>query len=62
MVFRDMFKKTTYIRVELSKEEQKKIKKARNNAISAEEKEPTIPEGMWTKCDHCGDMIYIQKI
>lgn len=62
MVFRDMFKKTTYIRVDLSKEEQKKIEKARNNAISNDEKEPTIPEGMWTKCDHCGEMIYTEDL
>ena len=60
MLFRDMFKKTTYIRVDLNKEE--KTRQINGERYSQEEKEPAIPEGMWTKCNYCGEMIYTEDL
>lgn len=71
MKFRDMFKKTTYIRVEMNHDVHNKqanqiIEKNNNRIIEKneleEEKEPTIPKGMWTKCNHCGEMIYTEDL
>lgn len=41
------FKKTTYISIDTIKPDQ-----------NAEYKEPSVPEGLWIKCSHCGQMIY----
>ena len=60
MVFRDMFKKTTYIRVDIGKEEAEKTNQI--NRGQNVEKEPSIPEGMWTKCNVCGEMIYTEDL
>lgn len=52
-MLREMFKKTTYISIETDDGE-------------SEEKrayaEPSVPEGLWTKCSHCGQMIYTEDL
>lgn len=47
-MLRDRFKKTTYISISGKKE----------NRIEEEHNIPTVPEGLWIKCEGCGQTIY----
>lgn len=51
-MLKEMFKKTTYITIE-SKEEMNRPLKHQG---------PSIPEGLWTKCNYCGQMIYTEDL
>lgn len=61
MLLRDMFKKTTYITVNLEEEKQQKAK-AGPLVIEESPDEPSVPEGMWTKCANCGEMVYTEDL
>lgn len=52
------FKKQTYITINRSNEENKIIQ----NAIDSPDKEPHVPEGMWRKCNNCGNMLYTEDV
>lgn len=51
MLLRDMFKKTTYITVERTEKQKNSFGRKQN-----------IPEGLWTKCEKCGEMIYTEDL
>lgn len=51
MLLKDMFKKTTYISLDGKNEESNKRKKA-----------PSVPDGLFTKCEECGEMILTQDL
>lgn len=55
-MLKEMFKKTTYI----STSEKKLIKK--NEKLKKKIDEPQIPDGLFQKCDQCGDLIYAEDI
>ncbi|MDO5426015.1 MAG: acetyl-CoA carboxylase carboxyltransferase subunit alpha [Eubacteriales bacterium] len=47
---RDMFKKTSYLTL------------GRTQEGTPEEREPSVPEGLWVKCPKCGEMLYKQDV
>lgn len=55
-MLKEMFKKTTYI----SASDKKHIKKSEK--LKATIAEPQVPDGLFQKCDHCGDLIYTEDI
>lgn len=60
MLVRDMFKKTTYISINIGEEQ--KVAETETGMEEAVFDEPSIPEGMWTKCASCGEMIYTEDL
>lgn len=48
-MLKEMFKKTTYISID-------------NKTASENENAPSIPKGLWTKCNDCGQMIYKEDL
>lgn len=64
MSLKDMFKKPTYITI-ARKEGQHPVSRASNQQADAEAKavsEPRVPEGLWTKCEKCGEMLYTEDV
>ena len=58
MLLRDMFKKTTYIPVNvIQNKNQSELDNIENSGDM-----PNIPEGLWMKCNHCGELIYANDI
>ncbi len=53
MALKEMFKKTTYISIQRSRElkKEKKVASADN-----------VPEGLWMKCGNCGDAVYTEDV
>lgn len=53
MALKEMFKKTTYISIQRSKElkKEKKVASAEN-----------VPEGLWMKCGNCADAVYTEDV
>lgn len=50
-MLRDRFKKTTYITIDVKREKEKR-------KIEEEHNTPVVPEGLWLKCENCGQMLY----
>ena len=53
-MLRDMFKKT-YTRIDTKYREPERT-------VTADGEEPTIPQGLWRKCNKCGQPIYLSLI
>lgn len=47
---RDLFKKTKYIQVPIK------------NRAAKEEDQPSVPSGMWIKCNNCGEIIHKEDL
>lgn len=68
MSFREMFKKTTYITVNIGDGRKEEIEEKKSHlpvdeGMAAEkEQEPSVPEGMWTKCSVCSEMVYTEDL
>ncbi len=63
MLLRDMFKKPTYISVTLGEERKEiPIPSTEQKVRESMGEEPSVPEGMWTKCTLCGEMIYTEDL
>ncbi|MDO5416550.1 MAG: acetyl-CoA carboxylase, carboxyltransferase subunit beta, partial [Lachnospiraceae bacterium] len=63
-MFRDMFKKTYTLidtKYKASREE-KDGKGAEAGSVGAAHREPNIPEGLWRKCNKCGQPIYVEDV
>lgn len=50
MLFKEMFKKTTYISLDGSRDS------------AADTNSPSVPDGLFTKCDACGEMIFTEDL
>lgn len=50
-MLRDRFKKTTYITLDVKREKEE-------NKAEEEHIKPAVPEGLWLKCENCGQMLY----
>jgi len=63
MLLKDMFKKPTYITI--GRKEEPQESRGSKQQVEAEKKtasEPRVPEGLWTKCDKCGEMLYTEDV
>lgn len=55
-----MFKKPIYITIsEKSREEQNGIQEQKESSVNGEVQ---IPQGVWSKCSHCGEMLYVDDL
>ncbi len=71
-MLKEMFKKTKYISLESYNEttnaknsnilKQSSIKPKEDIEIDNEEVIPQVPDGLWKKCDSCGETIYTEDI
>lgn len=60
MLLKDMFKKTTYIPI--GRKEDIKVPSWNQEAKADKAPEPHIPEGLWTKCEKCGSLLYTEDV
>lgn len=60
MLLKDMFKKTTYIPI--GRKEDHKETFVEQDRRSTKIVEPHIPEGLWTKCEQCGSLLYTEDV
>lgn len=63
MLLGDMFKKTTYIPVPTQQNwNQSRMEEIENVGEENHSDVPNVPEGLWKKCNGCGEMVYAEDI